>query len=294
MSGVNTQFGTVRNKQTATTASSGIPAHPRLAPTTALYQPVTMTLPSSGSTGACSTSAHDPASHAGSARDESGFTLVELLTAMTIGMLLLFASLMLLDHSTALTKQITDRQDAVQRGRQAMELMVRDLRSQVCLGDETEPITVARDDRVTFYADLSDGTTDVQQRTIRYDAATKSLIEDIHVGTGIVSGPRLPRRPHALPTAARECRAGRGRGRPAPDSAASTHFATAVFPGTSSSSPLRLIPDDAIRTVMVKIALRRASRTAFDRAARTRRCSRAMSTSALPIRPTPSEGPRCI
>ena len=117
-------------------------------------------------------------------RDESGFTLVELLMAMTIGMLLLFASLMLLDHSTALTKQITDRQDAVQRGRQAMELMVRDLRSQVCLGDETEPITVARDDRVTFYADLSDGTTDVQQRTIRYDAATKRLIEDIHVGTG--------------------------------------------------------------------------------------------------------------
>jgi hypothetical protein len=55
VSGANTQFGTVRNKQTATTASSGIPAHPRLAPTTALYQPVTMTLPSSGSSGACST-----------------------------------------------------------------------------------------------------------------------------------------------------------------------------------------------------------------------------------------------
>ena len=53
VSGANTQFGTVRDKQTATTASSGIPAHPRLAPATALYQRVTMTLPSSGSTGAC-------------------------------------------------------------------------------------------------------------------------------------------------------------------------------------------------------------------------------------------------
>jgi hypothetical protein len=55
VSGSNTQGGQTRNKQTATTASSGIPAHPRMAPTTALYQPVTMTLPSSGSNGACST-----------------------------------------------------------------------------------------------------------------------------------------------------------------------------------------------------------------------------------------------
>ena len=57
--------------------------------------------------------------------DESGFTLIKLLTSMAIGMILLFAAFMLLDRSTALTKQITDRQDAVQRGRQAMELMVR-------------------------------------------------------------------------------------------------------------------------------------------------------------------------
>ncbi|HMJ96869.1 MAG TPA: hypothetical protein VK486_13510 [Thermoleophilaceae bacterium] len=57
VSGSNSFGGTVRNKQTATTASSGIPAHPRMAPTTALYQPLTMSLPSSGSNGACSTSA---------------------------------------------------------------------------------------------------------------------------------------------------------------------------------------------------------------------------------------------
>ena len=57
VSGSNSSGGTVRNKQTATSASSGIPAHPRLAPTTAFYQPVTITLPSSGSTGSCSTSA---------------------------------------------------------------------------------------------------------------------------------------------------------------------------------------------------------------------------------------------
>lgn len=55
VSGPNSFGGTVRNKQTATTASSGIPAHPRMAPTTALYQTVTVSIPSSGSNGACST-----------------------------------------------------------------------------------------------------------------------------------------------------------------------------------------------------------------------------------------------
>lgn len=110
--------------------------------------------------------------------DESGFTLIELLAAMAIGLLVLMAAFMVLDRATSVSKEIADRQDAVQRGRQAMELIVRDLRSQVCLGDETEPITVAADDRVTFYAGLSDGSTPVEQRTIRYDAASKTMVED--------------------------------------------------------------------------------------------------------------------
>ena len=41
---------------------------------------------------------------------------------MSIGLLVPFASFMLLDQPTPPTKQITDRQDAVQRGRPAMEL----------------------------------------------------------------------------------------------------------------------------------------------------------------------------
>jgi type II secretory pathway pseudopilin PulG len=225
-------------------------------------------------------------------RDESGFTLVELLTAMTIGMLLLFASLMLLDHSTALTKQITDRQDAVQRGRQAMELMVRDLRSQVCLGDETEPITVARDDRVTFYADLSDGTTDVQQRTIRYDAATKRLIEDIHVGTGTYPDLVYP----AAPTRSRLLLANvepvvdAGVPRPILRFYA---FRDGGVPGDLEQLATPLIPDDAIRTVMVKIAF-----VALPDGVRPRSQDATMLESDVYVRladpSTPTEGPRCI
>jgi type II secretory pathway pseudopilin PulG len=224
--------------------------------------------------------------------DESGFTLVELLTAMTIGMLLLFAALMLLDHSTALTKQITDRQDAVQRGRQAMELMVRDLRSQVCLGDETEPITVARDDRVTFYADLSDGTTDVQQRTIRYDAATKSLIEDIHIGTGIYPDLVYP----AAPTRSRLLLANvepvvdAGVPRPILRFYA---FRDGGVPGDLEQLATPLIADDAIRTVMVKIAF-----VALPDGVRPRSQDATMLESDVYVRladpSTPTEGPRCI
>jgi prepilin-type N-terminal cleavage/methylation domain-containing protein len=224
--------------------------------------------------------------------EQSGFTLIELLTAMSLGMLLLFAALMLLDHSTALTKQITDRQDAVQRGRQAMELMVRDLRSQVCLGDETEPITVARDDQVTFYADLSDGTTDVQRRTIRYDAATKLLIEDIYVGTGTYPTLVYP----AAPTRSRTLLANvvpvvdAGVPRPILRYYA---FREGGVAGDLQQLVTPLVPDDAIRTVMVKIAF-----VITPNGVRPRDQDTTMLESDVYVRladpSTPSEGPRCI
>jgi prepilin-type N-terminal cleavage/methylation domain-containing protein len=117
--------------------------------------------------------------------DESGFTLVELVTAMAIGLVILMAAFLLLDRATAVSQEIANRNEALQRGRLAMEKIVRDLRSQVCLGDEKEPITFADANKVTFYIDTSDGTQPVHQRTIRYDAATKSIYEDIFIGTGV-------------------------------------------------------------------------------------------------------------
>ena len=116
--------------------------------------------------------------------DESGFTLIELITAMSIGLVLLMAAFLVLDRATAVSQEIANRQDALQRGRHAMETIVRDLRSQVCLGDEKEPITAADSSRVTFYIDTSDGSKQVHQRSIRYDAATKNVYEDIFIGSG--------------------------------------------------------------------------------------------------------------
>jgi prepilin-type N-terminal cleavage/methylation domain-containing protein len=224
--------------------------------------------------------------------DESGFTLIELLTSMTIGMILLMAALVLLEHSTALSKQIGDRQDAVQRGRQAMEIVVRDLRSQVCLGDETEPITVAADDRVTFFADLSDGSTDVQQRTIRYDAAGKKLFEDIHVGTGVYPDLVFP----ATPTQSRLLLTGV---EPVVDAGVTRPvlryyaFRDGGVAGDLQQLVTPLISDDAIRTVMVKVAF-----VVQPDGVRPRSQDATMLESDVYVRladpSTPSEGPRCI
>ena len=48
-------------------------------------------------------------------------------------MVILLAAFMLLDRSFSSSASIADRQDGLQRGRQAMELMTRQLRSQVCV-----------------------------------------------------------------------------------------------------------------------------------------------------------------
>lgn len=224
--------------------------------------------------------------------DESGFTLVELLAAMSIGLLVLMAAFMVLDRATSVSKEIADRQDAVQRGRQAMELIVRDLRSQVCLGDETEPITVANDDMVTFYADLSDGSTPVEQRTIRYDAATKTMVEDVHVGTGtypdlVFGGP--PTSSRVLVEAVE----------PVINGAQTVPvlrfyaFDVGGTPGDLLELPTPLVSDDAIRTVLVKVTFvvlpggerppdRRATTLESDVYVR------------LADPSTPTEGPRCI
>jgi prepilin-type N-terminal cleavage/methylation domain-containing protein len=117
-------------------------------------------------------------------QDQSGFTLTELLVAMTVGLIVLLAAFLLLDRAHGASNEIADRQDAVQRGRQAMEYLTRQIRSQVCLGNATEPITYGSPDRVTFYADLSDGSKNVERRTIEYNPTTKRIMEYVYPGVG--------------------------------------------------------------------------------------------------------------
>jgi prepilin-type N-terminal cleavage/methylation domain-containing protein len=142
--------------------------------------------------------------------DERGFTLVELLMAMTIGVLILFGAFAVLDLAVRSQRDIDDRSDAVARGRLAMEEVTRQLRAQVCLGRDVVPIQSATDTAVTFYASLArdprtvatsdPGDTDpllFQQRTLEFvpsiaDPAVGRIDETVIDNAGSMTNPVFP------------------------------------------------------------------------------------------------------
>jgi len=121
-------------------------------------------------------------------RNESGMTLVELIVGMSIGLVVTFASFAVLGRATNASNEIADRQEAVQRGRLAMEMITRQLRSQVCMGETAEPITYGDGNTVTFYGDLSDGSQNVARRTLTFVPPAGStpgrIVEDVGFGVG--------------------------------------------------------------------------------------------------------------
>lgn len=127
--------------------------------------------------------------------DERGFTLPELIVSMSVGLVVLLAAFLVFDRSFSVSNEVADRADALQRGRLAMEEITRQLRAQVCLGDDTDPIVQGLDNSVTFHADLSNGdaaatgTTgpgkrNPEKRTLTYDPATKTIREFVYAGGG--------------------------------------------------------------------------------------------------------------
>jgi hypothetical protein len=117
-------------------------------------------------------------------RDERGVTLFEALLTIVVGLGILGVTFLLMDVSFSQTAKISDRVEAVQRGRVTMENITRQLRSQVCPSSTGAAITDARDSSVTFYADLSGGAANPEQRTIAYDQTAKTLTEYRYVGSG--------------------------------------------------------------------------------------------------------------
>ncbi len=110
---------------------------------------------------------------------ERGFTLIELLVAMSIGMIVLLGAFMLLDRSFSASGQVADREDALQQGRQTMELMTRQLRSQVCLGKNNTPLVSGSDNSVTFYADLTTDPQNTKLRTLALNTGTGVLTQTV-------------------------------------------------------------------------------------------------------------------
>src|SRR3954471_19596825 len=123
-------------------------------------------------------------------REQDGFTLPELLVAITVAMVVSLAAFSLIEFVMKQTGQATGRIDATQRGRIAMETITRQLRSQVCLPSGTpsmvnRPGNVTDADDISFFVDFRDGsdpTLAPDLHTLSFDAATKRITESDIVG----------------------------------------------------------------------------------------------------------------
>jgi type II secretory pathway pseudopilin PulG len=115
-------------------------------------------------------------------RDERGMTLMEVLSAATVGLIVLAGVLGLLESSVRLNTGVAAKTDAMQRGRLAMDKVTQQLRSQVCL-DLDHPAILAGGtaDSVTFYADFStsDGTKPPERRTLAFSPTTGEITAKI-------------------------------------------------------------------------------------------------------------------
>jgi len=134
-------------------------------------------------------------------RAHDGFTLPELLVAMTIAMVVSLAAFSLIEFVMKQTGQATGRIDATQRGRIAMETITRQLRSQVCLPSGTpsmvnRPGNVTDADDISFFVDFRDGsdpTLAPDLHTLSFDAANKRIVEsDIAGGKNLNPVTDLP------------------------------------------------------------------------------------------------------
>jgi prepilin-type N-terminal cleavage/methylation domain-containing protein len=105
-------------------------------------------------------------------RDERGFTLVEMLVTLAVGTVVLLAAFTIFDAALHAQTRVDDRSDSVARGRIALEQVVQQLRSEVCLGPGFPAIAYGDSTHVTFYADLSDTTFVPQKRDLQLSAGT--------------------------------------------------------------------------------------------------------------------------
>ncbi len=117
-------------------------------------------------------------------RREDGFTMVEMLTALVIGSLLMVVAFGLMGFTIKRTGEIAGRVEATQKGRAAMDTITQHLRSQVCLNSTTPPIASGDGNSVSFYADLTDGNAGKppERHVMTYDPVKRTLAEQDFIG----------------------------------------------------------------------------------------------------------------
>ncbi len=136
--------------------------------------------------------------------EEDGLTLVEMLAAMLVGAIVIFAVFGLLDAAVRLQSKSVDGIDATSRGRLAIDQASQSLASRICLG--TQPSLVeGRDDRVEFYASLAPESSAVrlvaQRRRLSLTGTT--LLEEVWMSSPPAAPPAVPPANTAPPSSTR-------------------------------------------------------------------------------------------
>ena len=83
---------------------------------------------------------------------ERGFTLMELMVSITLGMVVLLAAQKLLATTSRASAEVVDRADAANRARDGMEAITARLRSQVCLNDDGPAIVRSSPTSMDFFS----------------------------------------------------------------------------------------------------------------------------------------------
>lgn len=186
-------------------------------------------------------------------RAQDGFTLVEMLVATSVGVGVLLAAGLLSSALLHAQTRISDRSEAIARGRGALEQIVQELRSQVCLGPGYPAVTYGDDSHVTFYADLANRTFVPEQRDLQF--ASGALTERAYPGTATGAQPpftfaRTPSRTRVVIDRAQLQRAG---------GVAVPFFRYYSFDGNNPIRPARLLvtplsANDAQRVVQITVS----------------------------------------
>jgi Tfp pilus assembly protein FimT len=109
---------------------------------------------------------------------ERGFTLIEMLVSIALGIVVLAALAMLLDSSGRASTRLADKAETVQRLRIGVDRIARVLRTQVCADSDTPPIVSGTADSITFYSDTNT-TSDFSPKTVQitFDSAAGTVVQ---------------------------------------------------------------------------------------------------------------------
>lgn len=115
-------------------------------------------------------------------RRDAGFTLVELMIGMGIGLIVILGGMTILDSTLRISRTTQGRVDSAQRGRIAMETITRELRSQVCLSATAPALTTGTENNVVFYVNL--GVVDSNPERHEIALSGGDIVLKRFVGTG--------------------------------------------------------------------------------------------------------------